>query len=70
MYAGRWWTEEIPPAARTPDINVQLDDVQLECRARLMGTKPEIIRDRVTHTKRRRDAFDGYDRGPHWPETR
>jgi len=30
---------------------------------------PEIIGDRITHTKIRRDAFSGYDRGPHWIET-
>lgn len=33
------------------------------------GADPEIIRDRVTHAKPRRDAFDGYDRGPHWKAT-
>src|SRR5437762_6543754 len=30
--------------------------------------KPDVIRDRVTHTKAARDAFSGYDRGPHWIE--
>jgi integrase len=33
------------------------------------GANPAIIRDRVTHTRSRRDAFSGYDRGPHWVET-
>jgi integrase len=33
------------------------------------GADPAVIRDRVTHTKPRRDAFDGYDRGPHWEAT-
>lgn len=33
------------------------------------GADPDIIRERVTHTKPRRDAFDGYDRGPHWIAT-
>lgn len=33
------------------------------------GANPAVIRERVTHTKARRDAFDGYDRGPHWAET-
>jgi integrase len=33
------------------------------------GANPDVIRERVTHTKPRRDAFDGYDRGPHWAET-
>lgn len=33
------------------------------------GADPTIIRDRVTHTKARNDAFSGYDRGAHWVET-
>jgi hypothetical protein len=33
------------------------------------GAARDIIRDRVTHTNPRKDAFDGYDRGPHWLET-
>lgn len=33
------------------------------------GAKAAIIRDRVTHTKPRRDGFDYYDRGDHWLET-
>lgn len=33
------------------------------------GANPAVIRDRVTHTKSRNDAFGGYDRGPHWIET-
>lgn len=33
------------------------------------GASPAIIRDRVTHTKQQRSAFDGYDRGPHWIAT-
>lgn len=33
------------------------------------GADPDIIRDRVTHTKAKRDAFSGYDRGPHWAAT-
>ena len=33
------------------------------------GADPAIIRDRVTHTKPKRSAFDGYDRGPHWIQT-
>ncbi len=33
------------------------------------GADPTIIRDRVTHTKAKRDAFSGYDRGPHWEAT-
>ncbi len=33
------------------------------------GANPDVIRDRVTHTKSRKDAFGGYDRGLHWEET-
>jgi len=33
------------------------------------GANPTVIRDRVTHTRSRRDAFSGYDRGTHWIET-
>jgi integrase len=33
------------------------------------GADPTILRDRVTHTKQKRSAFDGYDRGPHWEAT-
>ena len=33
------------------------------------GASAQIIRDRVTHTKPRRDGFDFYDRGDHWIET-
>ena len=33
------------------------------------GARPEVIRDRITHTKAKHDAFAGYDRGPHWVET-
>jgi hypothetical protein len=33
------------------------------------GADPLVIEHRVTHTKPRRSAFDGYDRGPHWRQT-
>lgn len=33
------------------------------------GADRDTIRDRITHAKARRDAFDGYDRGPHWKAT-
>lgn len=33
------------------------------------GADRSVIRDRVTHARPRRDAFDGYDRGAHWDET-
>ena len=33
------------------------------------GADPAILRDRVTHTKPKRSACDGYDRGPRWIRT-
>jgi len=33
------------------------------------GANRDIIRDRVTHTKVKRSAFDGYARGQRWDET-
>lgn len=33
------------------------------------GASRDVIRDRVTHVKANRDAFDGYVRGPLWVET-
>lgn len=68
-YSGKRWREEDLPAlgwrsrsiydTKSTFITLAIDD----------GADPGIIRDRVTHTKPRRDAFDGYDRGPHWAQT-
>lgn len=33
------------------------------------GADRSILRDRVTHTKQKKNAFDGYDRGPHFVQT-
>lgn len=33
------------------------------------GADPTIIEERVTHTKKGRSAFKGYDRGEHWSRT-
>jgi integrase len=33
------------------------------------GADPEVIRERITHARARRNAFDGYDRGEHWTRT-
>lgn len=32
------------------------------------GANRDILRDRITHAKPRKNAFDGYDRGQHWVE--
>lgn len=68
-YAGRRWRELDLPAlgwrkrsvydTKSTFITLAIED----------GADRAIIRERVTHTKPRRDAFDGYDRGPHWIET-
>lgn len=68
-YTGRRWREVDLPAlgwrhrsvydTRATFITLAVDD----------GADAAILRDRVTHTKPRRSAFDGYDRGPHWEAT-
>jgi hypothetical protein len=68
-YTGKRWREEDLPAlgwryrepytTKATFITLAIED----------GARPEIIRDRVTHMKVRRSAFDGYERGPHWIET-
>ncbi len=68
-YTGRRWRELDLPAlgwrhrsvydTRSTFITLAVED----------GCDPAILRDRVTHTKPRRSAFDGYDRGPHWAAT-
>lgn len=68
-YTGKRWREEDLPALgwryREPyATKATFITLAIEDRAR-----PEVIRDRVTHAKIRRSAFDGYDRGPHWIET-
>jgi integrase len=68
-YTNRRWLEQDLPLlgwrhrsvydTKSTFITLAIDD----------GAKRDIIRERVTHTKPRRDAFDGYDRGEHWLET-
>jgi integrase len=68
-YTGRRWREIDLPAlkwrhrsvydTRATFITLVLED----------GADREIIEERVTHTKPRRDAFDGYDRGERWEAT-
>jgi integrase len=68
-YARRRWVEEDLPAlgwrhrrhydTRATFVTIAVDD----------GANGAVIRDRVTHTKPRRDGFDYYDRGDHWIET-
>lgn len=68
-YAGKRWREEDLPmlgwraremyAGKSTFITLAIED----------GANPDVIRQRVTHAKARRNAFDGYDRGAHWNET-
>jgi hypothetical protein len=71
-YIGKRWREHIMPilvaegwryrepyAMKATFITLAIED----------GANRDIIRDRVTHSKPRRDAFDGYDRGSYWEET-
>jgi integrase len=68
-YTGRRWREVDLKAlgwrhrsvydTRATFITLALED----------GADRQIIEERVTHTKPRRDAFDGYDRGERWDET-
>ncbi len=33
------------------------------------GTRPDVIETRVTHSRKARNVFDGYNRGHHWERT-
>jgi integrase len=68
-YTGRRWREIDEPKlswrhrsvydTRATFITLALED----------GADREILEQRVTHTKNRRSAFTGYDRGERWAET-
>ena len=59
MLQAEGWRYREPYATKATFITLVIED----------GANPEIIRLRVTHAKPRKNAFDGYDRGPHWVET-
>lgn len=68
-YTGRRWREiDLPMLGWRPrsvyDTRATFITLALED-----GADREILRERVTHAKPRRDAFDGYDRGERWAET-
>lgn len=68
-YSGKRWRDEDLPALgwrhrrhydmRATFITLALDD----------GADPDVIETRVTHTKKSRGAFDGYNRGLQWAKT-
>lgn len=68
-YTGRRWREVDLPMLGWRDRSVYDTKSTFITLAIEDGTDPVILRDRVTHTKSRRDAFTGYDRGPHWIQT-
>jgi len=66
--SGRPWREEDLPALgwrhrRHYDMRAAFITLAIED-----GADPEILETRVTHTRKSRNAFDGYNRGLHWPE--
>ncbi len=68
-YAGERWRREDLPALgwrhrRHYDMRATFITLVLED-----GADPHLIETRVTHTKKRRSAFDGYNRGLQWERT-
>lgn len=68
-YSGRRWREiDLPMLGWRPrsvyDTKATFITLAIED-----GADPAVIRDRITHTKQKRSAFDHYDRGPHWEQT-
>lgn len=68
-YTGRRWREVDLPTlgwrhrsvydTRATFVTLALED----------GADPDIIRERITHTKSKRNAFSSYDRGERWAQT-
>jgi len=68
-YAGQRWREEDLPALgwrhrRHYDMRATFITLALED-----GADPHLIETRVTHTKKKRSAFEGYNRGLQWERT-
>lgn len=68
-YSGKRWREDDLPALgwrarRHYDMRATFITLALEA-----GADPIVIESRVTHTKRTRSAFDGYNRGKQWEKT-
>jgi integrase len=68
-YTGKKWREHDEPMLGWRHRSVYDTKSTFITLAIEGGADPDIIRDRVTHTKAKRDAFTGYDRGPHWEAT-
>lgn len=68
-YSGKRWRDEDLPALgwrhrRHYDMRATFITLAIED-----GADPEILETRVTHTRKSRNAFDGYNRGLHWERT-
>jgi integrase len=68
-YSGKRWREDDLPALgwrhrRHYDMRATFITLAIED-----GADPEILETRVTHTRKSRSAFDGYNRGLHWDRT-
>src|SRR5262245_26081329 len=68
-YSGKRWREEDLPIlgwrhGRHYDMRATFITLALED-----GADPHIIETRVTHTRKKRSAFEGYNRGLQWERT-
>jgi integrase len=68
-YSGKRWREEDLPALgwrhrRHYDLRATFVSLAIED-----GADPEVLENRVTHTRKSRSAFDGYNRGSQWERT-
>jgi integrase len=68
-YSGKRWREEDLPALewrhrRHYDMRATFITLAIED-----GADPDVLETRVTHTRKARNAFDGYNRGLHWERT-
>jgi len=68
-YSGKRWRDEDLPALgwrhrRHYDMRATFITLAIED-----GADPDVLETRVTHTRKARNAFDGYNRGLHWERT-
>lgn len=68
-YTGRRWRELDLPMLGWRDRSVYDTKATFVTMCIEDGSNRDVIRDRITHTRPKRSAFDHYDRGPHWDET-
>jgi hypothetical protein len=65
VYWEHGWSKNDLPRLRR-DVRDEVDVHHARHRGRC---RPEILERRVTHTRSKRSAFDGYDGGEHWKRT-